>query len=329
MSADPRSILIFRNGSIGNTLAAIPAIRAIRQTFVNSSIALVVDPVGREIFEHCHWINHLIVYDKNGVHQGLTGFLTTVRRLRQQHPTHAVLFKRFFRNGLLARLSGASVRAGFETAGRAPFLNLVLPYDEAIHIVDLNLSLAQMIGAQVDSRALEFFFSDEDLSQAAEIRRKFGVTQPYLICHYGGTTTTPDYVPDQRLAQLITELNDLRLSTVFIGRGKQESDAALRLSTLTNGSIALTDLPLRVSAALIRDAGFYLGFDSGPSHIAAAVGTPGIAIFKPDSNTSRQITKWRPYSDKIEAIAAPSDTESTSEWSAFYKMGKLLYRSLT
>ncbi len=202
------SILAFRNGSIGNTLAAVPALRALHMRYPEARLSVVVDPVGQQLLEHCPWIARLIVYDKHGRDGGFGGWWRVVRELRSVAPTHAVLFKRFFRNGLLARLSGAPIRAGFNTAGRAPFLNRTQPYDETAPVVDLNLRLAALLGAPPAGRELEVFLTDADRQYAREILSQHSLEpKHYLVAHYGGLTTAPDYLPVERFALLLRALN--------------------------------------------------------------------------------------------------------------------------
>ena len=60
MTGEPTSILAFRNGSIGNTLAAIPALRALRERFPQATLSVVVDYIGEELLKHCTWIDNMI-----------------------------------------------------------------------------------------------------------------------------------------------------------------------------------------------------------------------------------------------------------------------------
>jgi ADP-heptose:LPS heptosyltransferase len=92
MNPAPESILAFRNGSIGNTLVAVPALRALRRRYPQARLTVVVDPVGDELLAHCPWIDARIVYDRRGRDRGLAAWLRLVGRLRAVHPRHAVLF---------------------------------------------------------------------------------------------------------------------------------------------------------------------------------------------------------------------------------------------
>jgi len=87
MHGEPTSILAFRNGSIGNTLAAVPALRALRRRYPQANLAVVVDSVCYPLLELCPWIDWLIVYDKHGAHRPLSAHWRLVRDIRSLHPS--------------------------------------------------------------------------------------------------------------------------------------------------------------------------------------------------------------------------------------------------
>ena len=68
--ATPNRILVFRNGSIGNTLAAVPALRCLRESFPNARIHVLVDRQGNELLQNCPYLDSLVVYDRNGADRG-------------------------------------------------------------------------------------------------------------------------------------------------------------------------------------------------------------------------------------------------------------------
>jgi heptosyltransferase-2 len=312
MNREPTSILAFRNGSIGNTLVAIPALRALRQRYPRAVLSVVVDPIGHELLRHTPWIDHLITYDKRGRDRGLIAQIRLVRRLRALKPSHAILFKRFFRNGLLAYLSGARVRAGFRTGSDAPFLNLTVPYQPGKNVVDLNLQLAGKLGADTSDRTLQIYLTREDQDQA---RRVTG-DEKYMVFHYGGQTTSADYFPRGRFVSLAADLGSQEYRMFFIGAGSDETQWARDIVEKVGRGRVATDLPVRVTGAMIESAALFVGFNSGPAHLAAAVGTPELVIFRPDENTDAEIHKWAPVSDKSRVLVPPA-TSNEKEWRGF------------
>jgi ADP-heptose:LPS heptosyltransferase len=328
MSDVPASILVFRNGSIGNTLAAVPALRALHSRYPHVPLNVVVDTIGEDLLHHCPWIHHLIVYDKRGRDRGLIAYLRLIHRLRGFHPSHAVLFKRFFRNGLLALLSGARIRAGFITDGNAPFLNYKIPYDETVSIVDLNLRLAAALGAKSTNQRLEMFLSAEDIASAQEIvHRHIGDSNPYFVAHYGGKKNAPGFFSPGRFIQLFHPLTAGKMPIFFICFGAHETTWAEGICAAMPKAINACNLPLRTTAAILQNAKGFLGFNSGPAHIAAAVVLPELVLFQPDERTAAEITKWLPPSDLTRALVPPVSPQE-SAWSAFISAAEQSYNDL-
>lgn len=310
MIETPRSILAFRNGSIGNTLVAVPALRALHARFPRARLHVVVDTVGVELFRHCPWIDSLIVYDKRGADRSLRGRWRLIRRLRATRPTHAVLFKRFFRNGLLARLSGAPLRLGFVTQGSAPFLNLTIPYDDEISITRLNLRLVSRLGAAEDDVRPEIWLSAEDRRGAAAWLETAGLGgSPFVIGHYGGLSTPPDYLPRTAFARLLRRAAAPNCAAVLLAAGPREAGWAAEIRTQLPEAQIAEGLPVRTSAALIERARLFLGFNSGPAHLAAAVNTPGRIVFRPGTGAAREIAKWLPVYGSARPLLPPDSND--------------------
>jgi len=315
MNREPTSILAFRNGSIGNTLAAVPALRALRARWPSARITVVVDSIGYELLEYCPWIDRLIIYDKHGRDRGLLAQFRLVRTLRRLRPSHAVLFKRFFRNGLLAYLSGARTRIGFVTDGKAPLLNVTAPYEVGVSVVDIDLRLAALLDAPPVGRHLEVFLSESDAAAADRITGHVEKAE-YIVAHYGGSTTQPDFFPIERFATLLGRMCGMNHHVVLIGSGRSEEEWAREIASCDLNATVATGLPVRTTAALIRDAKLFLGFNSGPAHLAAAVCCPSLVVFKPDARVSEEIRKWLPPSESARAIVPP-ETDGDDAWDGF------------
>lgn len=291
---------------------AVPALRALRNAFPDVPITVVADHLGKELLLHCSYVNELIVYEKYREHSGLSGFLNIVRQVRHTRPSHALLFKRFFRNGLIAYLSGAKVRAGFKTDGKAPFLNLTTDYDLQTHIAHLNLRLTEMIGAQSQDDALEVFLSSEDELQAEEWCREHDLEPGNFICaHYGGVSVGSGFMPIEIFGAFLNQQRDGR-RVVLIGSGGAELQSAFALTKHVSNSALAVNLPLRTAIAILSRARAFAGFNSGPAHLAAACKRPGLVIF-PDDVYRKDGIRWRPLWDALRIYPAGRDL-TTAQW---------------
>ncbi len=312
---DPVSILVFRNGSVGNTLMAVPALRALRNSFPKALISVIVDQIGRDLLLHCPYVDKLLVYEKRQQDAGLSGFLRIVGSARETAPSHALLFKRFYRNGLIAFLSGAKVRVGFETDGKAPFLNRSCPYDMQTHVAHLNLRLVELIGGTTQGDELEVFLGDEDHSKAEEWCAKHNLEQGGFVCaHYGGVSVGAEFMRTEVFSEFLAQIVGDR-SVVLIGSGQSEMEWAHSISRECDRSFVAVDLPLRTTIALMSRAAAFVGFNSGPAHLAAACKRPGLVIF-PQDVYEKDGVRWRPLYDALRIYPARRDqtVDAWREW---------------
>lgn len=309
MPSNAPRFLIFRNGSIGNTLVAVPAIRALRRTFPNAHFTVILDTVGADLLKHCPYIDEILIYEKQKKHKGILSNISFILELRRHHPTHAILFKRFFRNGLLAFLSGAKERFGFETHGKAPFLNRSIPYEEGRDIISLNLELAALVGAKkAPSRELELWFDAETKSETNEYLSKFNLEENrYVAICLGGVTSPPDYLSSKAWQSILSCITETIGSVVFLGTASEKKLAENISATLQGNLVLAFDLPILVTSDIIRRARLFAGTNSGLAHVANAVRTPGIVFFRPENNVKQEIEKWCPKGDHYCPLVPPTE----------------------
>ena len=300
--------LIFRNGSIGNTLAAIPAIRALRRAFPDAHFTAIFDSIGASLLKYCPYINEILVYEKNGKHKGILSNIPFVMELRRRHPTHAILFKRFFRNGLLAFLSGAKERIGFRTLGKSPFLNRTIPYEEGRDIISLNLELSTLAGAhETSSRELELWFHEETEAKTNRFLAKYHIKEKeYVAVCLGGVTSPPNYLSPKAWESALLTITEAMNSVVFLGIESERGLAENISPALPQQVVMAFNYPILVTADIIRRARLFAGTNSGLAHIADAVHTPGIIFFRPEENVHQEIEKWSPKGERYRALVPPS-----------------------
>ena len=184
-------------------------------------------------------------------------------------------------------------------------------------VVDLNLRLAEALGAAAAGRELEIFLSQQDYQQAAGISKPFVAGgASYVVAHYGGSTTAPDFVPIARFEEILRGVARDDETVFLMGSGEVESANADAIARYFRSARAVCGMPLRTSAALIARSRLFVGFNSGPAHMAAAVRTPELIIYRPDRNVAAEITKWCPPSDTAIPLVPPPPHDEEG-WSEF------------
>jgi ADP-heptose:LPS heptosyltransferase len=177
-------------------------------------------------------------------------------------------------------------RVGAEHYRFARLYNGLFPSpDPAAHTAESTLNSFRWMGLRADSApALRY---EVQPRERAEMQRKFG-ERPYVVIHPAALMGTKRWDPD-RFAQIGRKLIQ-RQFNIVLTCGPGEETSVSKVAKDLPSSIIMLGLNIPQLAELIRGARLFIGNDSGPMHLAAAVGTPTVAIW--GSSDSR---RWRPW----------------------------------
>jgi ADP-heptose:LPS heptosyltransferase len=186
---------------------------------------------------------------------------------------------------LMYALMTRGLHIGFEQFQYGRLYRGLLPRpDPAIHSVEATMNAFRWMGVKRQDAPLLRY--ETHPGEAAKLRSS--LTRPYAVLHPGSVMDTKRWETG-RFAQLARSLQDLGLNTVVTCGPGEESIAAEVARDVPHPTLLLS-LRIPELAELIRGAKLYAGNDSGPMHLAAAVGTPVIALW--GSSDSR---RWRPW----------------------------------
>jgi heptosyltransferase-2 len=284
-----RRILIRANNWIGDVVMISPAVRAIRERFSRARIAIVARPWVCEVLRGSPFFDDLIEYDRGGRHAGLSGRLRLARDLRRGGPIDlAVLFQKAFEAAVLARLAGARLRVGYASDRRSLLLTDALPLPgPGTHHADAFLHLARHIGCPVRDARPVFHVGEAERARAAALLHERGFLEAKcLVALHPGASKPPRAWHAERFARLATRLHAERGARfLLIGSGGERTLLAQVASGLPPGAFIGPDAApgLRDAAALLERCHLFVGNDSGPMHLAAALGVPTVGLFGPGS----------------------------------------------
>jgi heptosyltransferase-1 len=307
-------ILIVRLGALGDIVHAIPAAAALRAAMPSARIDWLVDAKHREILDLTTVLDSIVTLDG----RTLAAWGDVTRRLRAARYDVALDFQGLLKSAVLARASGARRVAGFSifhlrektarpfyTDARTPDGGVRLQADQgggvrlqpdhvpAHHVITKNLQLLQVLG--VDTREISFPLA-RVTSAAAEVVR--GQASGHFALLNPGAAWPNKRWPSERFGELATFLRDVRALTSFVlwGPGEQDlADAVVRASSGAARAAPATRINDLVQ--LSREAALMVSGDTGPLHIAAAMGTPVVGLFgptDPDRNGP-----WRPDDEVV------------------------------
>src|SRR6202166_502105 len=282
MSKNDERFLVVRLTALGDILHTVPAVAALRTAHASARIDWIVERKWAPVLEGSPAINEVIPFDRRSV----WGAIECVQRLREYRYTCAIDFQGLYKSSILAGLSGAERRIGFDRAwareeGAAMF------YTERVspagrHVAELNYSLAEHAGAS-RPRAPEYPLR-VPAGGAASIRARLhelGITGEYIVVGPGGSWRAKCW-PAERYGEFCREFekrSDLRVIVIY-GPGEESLAEEVCRAAVPAHPVAMRTT-IEELMGLLAHARCVVAADSGPLHIAAALGTPVVGLYGP------------------------------------------------
>ncbi len=297
-----KKILVRSTNWIGDAIMTTPALRTIRENFPRAEITLLALPWVADVFSAGPHVDRVLLYEKNGCHQGFRGRRQLVRDLRDQGFDLAILLQNAFEAALITRLAGIPNRAGYRTDGRGLFLTHPVRLPRArkkIHQVHYYQELLADLGLTPGPDELFLDLSDQDRHWARGFVAALpdgpsGGKRPLIGLNPGAAYGPAKRWPAEkfaRLAGLVAREVDGQL--LVFGTAADRETATAIVAAAPEQVVDLTGrTSLGQAMALIEQCRVFVTNDSGLMHVAAALATPTAAIF----GSTNPVTTG-PYSD--------------------------------
>jgi lipopolysaccharide heptosyltransferase II len=287
----PRSIVVIKPCCLGDVLMTTPFLEVIHRTYPQATITYVVGTWSKVVAEHQPAIDRVMDSGTVGIpgRYSFFDYMKLVRVLRKQHFDLAFVLDRSPRLTLLPWLVGVPRRVGPDSLGRGFSLtDRVAVSSSPAHLqhqVEIYLDLARKLDLTIDHPRMSFEPTEEE-------RRAALPPSPMRVALFPGGGSNPGMEltakrwPLERYRELARRLvHELGAEVILIGGS---DDAALNERLLEGMPAgAIIDLAGKTSigqlAAQLERCALFIGNDSSPMHLAAAVGIPVIAIFGPTS----------------------------------------------
>lgn len=282
--------LIIRLGALGDLVHAIPVAAALRRAFPTAQIDWLVNGRHRGILDLVPVIDQLLVIDDRGSTNGGTSLVGAIRMARRARYDVAIDLQSLINSAILAHSSGAHRVIGFaarllrEPMARLFYREMHDPggggmFDpgEARHVVQTNLGL---LGAlSIAPEAPEFPIAPVTSAVAREACERSG--GPYVLFNPGAGWPNKRWPPD-RMGAVAAAVRERHGLTSWVSWGPGERELAVEVAACSGGAASpLPETSVADLVALARGAALMISGDTGPTHIAAAVGTPIVGLFGP------------------------------------------------
>ena len=276
-----RSVLIVRLGALGDLVHALPAVAALRDAWPESRIDWLVDARYRALLDFVPIVNRVIVLGNPD-----SSFGGVVRSLRRERYDTAIDLQGLIKSAVLARLSGARVVAGFATAllrERAARLFYTTQADGEAggHVIAKNMGLLRVLGVAPTTWTFPLTVPASGVVNAVRGVLGIGQDHRFAVLNPGAGWPNKQWPPGRfgLVARHVSRQHGWP-SVVLWGPGEQALAGAVAAAPDGTARIA-PPTGLGDVLALARAAALVVAGDTGPLHLAAALGTPAVGIFGP------------------------------------------------
>lgn len=297
-------ILIVKLRHHGDMLLVTPVINSLQQNYPQAQIDVLLYKETQDMLASHPALSNVFVIDRQWKKQGtkahLRHELNLIRQLKGQGYDLVVNLADQWRSAIIARLTGARIRLGFDFPKRRGFLwrhchtHLVPVSDHArLHTVEQNLSLLQPLGLPTLSQQVTMSYPPQDWQTCEQLLRQQGITGDYIVVQPTSRWFFKCWSEEKMAATVSALQADGHRLVITSGPDTKEREMVERILALCppQGVVSLAgQLTLRQLAALIDHAKLFIGVDSVPMHMAAALQTPCIALFGPS-----KLVFWRPW----------------------------------
>lgn len=297
-------ILIRGVNWIGDAVMTMPSLRALRKADRDSAVSLLVRPSVAPLFAREPNVDEILLYENE--YRGVMGKLRLAQLLRMRNFSTAILLQNAFDAALIASLAGIRKRIGYNRDGRGFLLTNPVPFnrnDRKVHHIQYYLDILSAAGIRTEYSPPWVFLTLEERLRGRETLSS--MKRPVLGINPGATYgSAKRWFPD-RFAEVARRFTAHTGGSVVILGSKHEAAVAQEIAGLISGEDTKLPPPgkrpkgisgssftpgrslmnlagkthLRELVSIISECDLFLSNDSGPMHIAYAVGTPLVALF--------------------------------------------------
>ena len=273
---------------VGDAVMTTPALAEIRRNLPHARIDLLVVPWVKDVFLHHPDVDRVLIYDRNGRHNGIRGKLALSARLKAERYDLAVLLQNAFEAALIAFLAGIPQRAGYDTDVRGPLLTHAVhlrPEDKRVHQKRYYVRMLDRLGFRTGDLPLSIRVdrrAKERVAETIAASKQWPIGPKVVIAPgatYGAAKMWPPVYYGRLVRRICTEWNGW---VILLGSGKEQGICRVIAEYGGGNVLDLSGrVPLSEAIAWIDASDLVISNDSGLMHVAAALGKPQVTIFGP------------------------------------------------
>ncbi|MCA9401887.1 MAG: lipopolysaccharide heptosyltransferase II [Candidatus Omnitrophica bacterium] len=280
-----RNILVINVNWLGDVVFSSPVFPALKKQYPRAKIVCLAVPRVCPAIECMEGVDEVIAYDEKGKHRSVLGKLTLIIRLRKYHFQAAFILHKSLTRALIARLAGIPIRVGYDTKKRAKHLTHIVEHSPAEeHRSSYYLRVIQSFGVEIQEPTCRLQVSEVHKNSIRGKLASLDISDQdfVLVVHVCGNWDLKRW-PQGSFRNCIEKLSQsAKYKIVIPGTEKDRRWIHGILQGLQPAPVLMIgNTDLKEFIALMQRADLVLSADSGPLHVANAVGTYTVALYGP------------------------------------------------
>ena len=310
---DMKNILVSTPNWLGDAVFSTPVFKVLKENYPAARLTALCVPRVKDALGLCPYVDETLVYDEGGQDRPLFAKIALIRKIARGRFDVALILRPSFSRSLMFTLAGIPRRIGYASKAGAFLLarSLELNGNDGLHRADIYLRLLEAEGLKIASREPCLVVSDDQRSRSASFLKARGLKpgESYAVLNTGGNWDLKQW-PWERFAELAGRITrEMGIRVVLPGAPKDLERVEMIAQrsgvfpVVIAGSTDLMEL-----AAVMAGAEFVVSADSGPLHLAAAVGCKVVGIFgptRPDITGPRGISRVALIEKDVRCNRAP------------------------
>ena len=282
-----KEVLIIRTAYIGDVLMTLPILKPLKEKFPKARISFMTSKDSGELLKGNPYIDKIFYFNPFWFYKSsVLEYLKFIRKIRKEKYDLVIETRGDIREILfIVSLLKSRFKMSYGFGGGTCLLTHVVPFDEVKHRIEYHLDLVRYLGCFINKIDWGIYLQDDEKLKIKEILEINGIKRPYILIHPGARLPLKRWsiVKYASLCNLLIE--KYRMDVILLDSKQEIEPLDNNFQNMKCKPVSYVGkLSLRELAGLISDAEVFVCNDSAPMHIAAAMGTPTVAIFGPSKS---------------------------------------------
>jgi len=279
-------VLVVGVNWLGDSLLTTPVFKALKKKFPDFYLGVMVVERVRGVFENNPYIDEVIIFDEKGQQKSLFAKLKFIKFLKKKKFDTVFLIHRSFTRALICFLAGINLRIGYQRLKNYLIINKGIKVPKGLlHRQDYYLYLFEKSGIVIEDRVPNFFIPESIRKNINKDLEQIKKEYPVLIGMNPSANWELKRWPISYFASLADSLvKDFKAAIIFIGAESERKVIEGVRSKMSQNSFNFCGrTSLKELGALMQNLELFISNDSGPAHLAGALGVDTLVIFGPTS----------------------------------------------